>query len=152
MGEEQYFPSSLPEPFSHIFQSSEKTGEENGEPFFQCITIAMEPQTVPLPKHSPRRCSSTSGSLTTAVLCLLVPLFPIPVSDYQCFPGHRGDEQHSCRHNSSPLIMAMSTECHSAFVSAGQRLSPCPLCAVNVFILRQERLHLKLKKAKFLLV
>lgn len=31
MGEEQCFPSSLPEPFSHVLQSSEKTQEENWE-------------------------------------------------------------------------------------------------------------------------
>lgn len=62
-GEEQHFPSSLPEPFSHVLQSSKKTQEENGELFFQCIPLATEPHTLPLPGHPPRRCFPTPGSL-----------------------------------------------------------------------------------------
>lgn len=86
MREEQWFPSSLPDPFSYVLQLSEKTWED-GELFFQCIPPAMEPHTMPLPEHPPEdvfpplEVSLVTASIAT--LCLPVPLFPIPVSDHR---------------------------------------------------------------------
>jgi len=122
MGEEQRFPSSLPEPFSHVLQPPEKTREEDGDPLFQCIPPATEPHTLPLPQHPPRRCSPTLGSLFGDSHhlhpVLACPLASIPVSKHgRCFPEHGGDEQLSCLHDSSPLVVAISIQRHSAFAS-----------------------------------